>query len=55
MFGLPVPGDMDGRVLTEIFDEDSEPGRRKVVYRETDYEPQRIRHKVGELKRQKKL
>ena len=32
ILGLPVPGDMDGRVLTEIFKKDSEFASRQVVY-----------------------
>lgn len=32
MFGIPIPRDMDGRVLTEIFTDDSEMGGRRVVY-----------------------
>lgn len=55
MFGLPVPRDMDGRVLTEIFEENSEPGQREVAYQEVDHEAERIRRKVKELRKLKKL
>jgi len=48
---LPVPEDMDGRVLTEIFREDSKPARRKVIYRRADYAKERIRGKVNNLKK----
>lgn len=34
LFGLPVPDDVDGRVLKEIFREGSEPARRDVKYQE---------------------
>lgn len=34
MFNISIPPDMDGRVLLEIFDEWSEPYRRKIKYRE---------------------
>ena len=34
VFRLAVLRDMDGRVLTEILEEDSEPGRREVMYQE---------------------
>ncbi|MCD6600297.1 MAG: hypothetical protein J7L19_07030 [Dehalococcoidia bacterium] len=34
MFGLPVPDDIDGRVLTEIFKTDSKSG--KVVVKKSD-------------------
>jgi predicted AlkP superfamily phosphohydrolase/phosphomutase len=49
MFGLPVSDDMDGRVLSEIFKPDSEPAKRKVIYRETG-EKRRVKEKVGRLK-----
>ncbi len=32
MFGLPIPNDMDGKVLTEIFEPDSEIAKRQPVY-----------------------
>ena len=32
LFGLPIPNDMDGRVLTELFEEDSELIKRKPNY-----------------------
>jgi len=50
IFGLPIPKDMDGRVLTEIFEENSEPARRPVVYQEID-EQERMRRKIKEIKR----
>ena len=55
MFGLPIAKDMDGRVLTEIFDEGSETGQRQITYREVDYEAERIKDKVSRLKRSRKL
>ena len=55
MFGLPVPDDMDGRVLTGIFREGSEPAKRKIKYQEVDYEVEKIKDKVRKLKRFKKL
>ena len=55
MFGLPIPKDMDGRVLTEIFTESSEPGKRQVAYRGVDYEAERTKERVGRLKRLRKL
>jgi len=36
MFGTPIPEDMDGRVLKEIFREDSELAGREVRYRRRD-------------------
>jgi len=37
IFGLPVPNDMDGRVLMEIFEEDSEFAKRKPKYVDPSY------------------
>jgi len=48
IFGLPIPKDMDGRVLKEIFREDSEPGKREVKYKEPESRD-RIREIVDEL------
>jgi predicted AlkP superfamily phosphohydrolase/phosphomutase len=55
MFGLAVPKDIDGRVLTEIFKKESEPGQREVKYQKIDREAERVRHKIKELKKLKKL
>lgn len=32
LFGLPIPEDVDGRVLEEIFKEDSEPAKKRIAY-----------------------
>jgi len=40
--GLPVPGDMDGRVLKGIFKEGSEPAQREVKYREVQAEKEGV-------------
>ncbi len=59
MFGLPIPKDMDGRVLTEIFREESEIAKRKPVFVEPSYysqklklisEKERIRERIRKLK-----
>ena len=47
---LPVPRDMDGRVLTEIFNENSEPAMRPIVYQERD-ETEKVKSKIRRLKR----
>jgi len=52
MFGLPVARDMDGRVLTEIFKEDSPLAQRPVEYRELD-EANRVKSKIAALKKSK--
>ncbi|MFX0196614.1 MAG: alkaline phosphatase family protein [Candidatus Hodarchaeota archaeon] len=54
IFGLPVPEDMDGRVLKEMFEDGSEPGKREVKYRVWD-EKDRIRNKIRKLRRSDKI
>lgn len=54
IFGLPVPEDMDGRVLTEIFKPGSEPARRTVVYKEVS-ERERIKSRISQLKASGKI
>ena len=49
IFGLPIPRDMDGRVLREIFKEGAEYAIRKPKYE--DYEKYVLREKIRELKR----
>jgi predicted AlkP superfamily phosphohydrolase/phosphomutase len=49
MFGLPVPSDMDGRVLGEIFLPDSEIARRSVVYQSVE-EKGRVKGRIRKLK-----
>jgi len=55
IMGLPVPDDMDGRVLTEILREGSEPARRKVKYRQVDAERERIKDRVRRLRKSSRL
>jgi len=55
MFGLPIPDDMDGRVLTEIFREDSEPARRPVRYIKVSEERERIKDRIERLRRERRL
>lgn len=50
MFGLPVPDDMDGRVLKEIFREGSEPARRELKYHKVDVERERVKERVRKLR-----
>jgi len=52
---VPVPDDMDGRVLKELFRKDCEPGKREVKSRQTEIgERERLRKKIKDLKRQLK-
>ncbi len=48
--GLPVPRDIDGKVLTEIFRERSAPAEKSVLYREGSGEIDKIKLKVKKLK-----
>ena len=54
IFGLPIPRDMDGRVLKEIFLEGSETAKREPICQDTN-EAKRIRIKMKELIRQGKV
>ena len=56
IFGLPIPNDMDGRVLTEIFEPDSEFAKRKPQYVDLNYyerlsEKQKIKQRIMKIKR----
>jgi len=55
MFGLPVPDDMDGRVLTEIFKQDSYMNQREVKYKRVDSERDRLKSRVKKLKESAKI
>ncbi|MHA1362067.1 MAG: alkaline phosphatase family protein [Candidatus Freyarchaeota archaeon] len=59
IFGLPIPKDMDGRVLMEIFEPDSEPAKRKPVYVDPSYydksEEDKLKSKIRELKLKGKI
>jgi len=54
MFGLPIPKDIDGRVLEEIFEYDSEFAGRSIEYTRAD-EREQIKRKLNELKRSKEV
>jgi predicted AlkP superfamily phosphohydrolase/phosphomutase len=60
IFGLPIPNDMDGRVLTEIFEPDSELAKRKPVYVDPSYyekidEKEKLKNKIKDLKLKGKI
>ena len=50
IFGLPIPKDMDGKVLDDIFEKDSEFIKRKKVYIEYEREKEKIRTKIKNIK-----
>lgn len=53
MFGLPVPYDMDGKVLTEIFREGTEAEQRGIVYQNASPEREAIKRVVARLKKRR--
>ncbi|MBP1911659.1 alkaline phosphatase family protein [Thermococcus stetteri] len=60
VFGLPVPDDMDGRVLMEIFEPDSEFAKRKPKYVDPGYyekkqEDEKLKKAIKNLKLKRKL
>ena len=55
MSGLPVPDDMDGRVLEDIFREGSEPAQRAVKYHTVAIERGKVKDKIRRLKKSSKL
>ena len=54
IFGVPIPRDMDGLVLKEIFEESSELAKRPIRYEE-EGEKEKIREKVKMLTMQKRI
>lgn len=50
IFGTPIPDDMDGRVLKEIFEEDSELEVRRIVYQKVG-EREAIKKRIRDLKK----
>lgn len=54
MIGVPIPNDMDGRILKEIFKEDSEIAKRPIKYQKLDGK-RSIKGKIRNLKALGKL
>ena len=54
IFGIPIPKDMDGRVLKEIFKEDSELAKKEIVYQKIN-EKEIIKEKIKDLRKSKKI
>jgi len=50
VMGVPVPGDMDGVVLSHIFAEGSEPFARQPVYQDTEEEKARVRERIERVR-----
>ncbi|MGQ9721541.1 MAG: alkaline phosphatase family protein [Candidatus Jordarchaeum sp.] len=55
MFNVPIPTSMDGRVLTEIFQESSELAKKEVLYRDVETEKIVIKEKIRKLKKLEKI
>jgi len=60
IFGLPVPNDMDGRVLMEIFEKNSEFAKRKPKYVDPSYyekkqEDEKLKQTIKNLKLKGKI
>ena len=60
IFGLPIPTDMDGKVLTEIFDKNSEFAKKKVRYVDPSYyektqEDKKLKKAIKNLKLKGKI
>lgn len=53
--GIDVPDDMDGRVLKEIFKEESEPAQKKVKYQKVDVGRKKVKERIKKLKVSGKL
>ena len=51
---VSIPKDIDGRVLKELFKEDSELAKREVEYQEID-EKEMLKEKINVLKKSKKI
>ena len=50
IFDAPIPVDIDGKVLKEIFREGSEISKNKIHYEEYDKEGEKLRNKIRNLK-----
>nr|MDO8083040.1 alkaline phosphatase family protein [Candidatus Freyarchaeota archaeon] len=54
-FHVPIPKDIDGRVLTEIFREGSELTKKEIGYQDVEIEKILIKKKIRKLKELKKI
>lgn len=55
IFDVPIPKDMDGKVLKEIFKENSILAKKDINYQETDYERKRIKKRIEKLRKRQKI
>ena len=55
LMGVPIPMDMDGRVLKDIFQEESDAAQREIAYQTAEDEREQIRRKLQRLKRNGKI
>lgn len=54
LFGIPIPQDMDGKVLKEIFKPNSEPARREIKYHKVN-EKEQIKQRIAALKEMQRI
>ncbi|MDY6893984.1 MAG: alkaline phosphatase family protein [Thermotogota bacterium] len=54
LFGMPIPEDMDGKILKEIFKEDGELAKREIKYQKTG-KKENVKGKIKELKNAGKI
>ena len=55
LMNIPIPTEMDGRVVKEIFREESEPAGRKVIYQQVEVEREEAKEKIRKLKESGRL
>ena len=55
LFNVPIPVDMDGKVLLEIFQENSIFKKNKIIYSKSQNEKYRIKKKILKLKENHKI
>jgi predicted AlkP superfamily phosphohydrolase/phosphomutase len=53
--GLEIPNDMDGRVLKEVFREESEPAQREIKRHRVDVDREKIKDRIIKLRESGKL
>lgn len=52
---LPIPSNIDGRVLKKIFEEDSDPGKREIETSTKQSEKQKLDKALSKLKGDKNI
>jgi predicted AlkP superfamily phosphohydrolase/phosphomutase len=55
MFDVPIPDDIDGRVLKEIFKEKSYSAKKEIKFKERNFEKEKIKNEITKLKKSGKI